>query len=64
MLTRAEGIWNQENVMSALGALTLAIFTRPAAEGGLGWSSGEVEVLLKGVREDLRNTDIHAYWRM
>lgn len=49
---------------NALGALTLAIFTRPTAEGGLGWSSEEVEVLLAGVRKDMKNTSIHAYWEM
>lgn len=49
---------------NALGALTLAIFTRPKAEGGIGWSREEVEVLLAGVRKDMRNTGIHAYWQM
>lgn len=51
-------------MVNALGALTLAIFTRPEAEGGLGWSRDEVEVLLAGVRDDMRNTRIHAYWQV
>lgn len=34
------------------------------SEGGLGWSREEVEVLLAGVRRDLKNTSIHAYLRV
>ena len=49
---------------NGLGALTLALFTRPIAEGGLGWSRGAVESLLEGVKEDLADTRIHAYWAM
>lgn len=63
-LTRGSGIWNLENMVSALGALTLALFTRPENEGGLGWTREEAEVLLAGVRKDLKNTSIHAYWQM
>lgn len=59
-----KGIWNQENMVNALGALTLALFTRPKTEGGLGWSRDEVEVLLAGVRKDMKNTSIHAYWKV
>ena len=44
--------------------MTLAILTRPEAEMGLGWLREEVEVLLAGVRNDMRNTNIHAYFRM
>ncbi|PKS05133.1 hypothetical protein jhhlp_008500 [Lomentospora prolificans] len=58
------GIWNTENILNALGALSLAIFTRPKAEGGLGWSIAELELLLAGVRKDLRDTSIHAYWQI
>ena len=57
-------MWNMENINSALGALSLAIFTRPKSEGGLGWSTEQVEVLLAGVRKDMKNTSIHGYWRM
>ncbi|MBE3045128.1 hypothetical protein IMZ48_21760 [Candidatus Bathyarchaeota archaeon] len=45
-----------------IAAWTLAAFTRPTEEGGLGWAREEVEVLLAGVRANLRNTSIHAYF--
>lgn len=64
MLTWIIGIWNQENMVSGLPAMSYAVFTRPKSEGGLGWSRDEVEVLLAGVRKDMRNTNIHAYWRV
>jgi hypothetical protein len=38
------------------------MFTRPKAQGGLGWSVEELEVLLAQVRKDLKNTKIHSYW--
>ena len=63
-LTRITGIWNLENLISALPAFSFAVFTRPTAEGGLGWSREETEVLLAGVRLDMRNTDIHSYLRV
>ncbi|KAK3331848.1 S-adenosyl-L-methionine-dependent methyltransferase [Cercophora scortea] len=56
------GIWANENALSALHALSLAIFTRPKGEGGLGWTVPELEALLDGVRKDMSNTRIHAYW--
>ena len=51
-------------MVNGLSAASLAIFTRPKEEKGLGWTRTEVEVLLAGVRKDLRNTSIHAYFRM
>lgn len=57
-------MWVYENTLEGLHALSAAIFMRPKDEGGLGWSEVEVEVLLAGVRNDLRNTNIHAYWPM
>lgn len=53
-----------ENFANALGAVSLAVLTRPTSEKGLGWSREEVEVFLADVRKDLRNTDIHAYFPM
>jgi len=44
-------------MLQALQALSLMLFTNV-----LGWSVPEVEVLLAGVRKDLRNKQIHAYW--
>ena len=64
-LTRKKkGIWTLENTRDGVAAWSLAAFTRPLDEGGLGWSNEEVEVLLAGVRADLKNTSIHAYWRL
>jgi len=55
------GIWSHHNTMKVLSALSLAVFTR---EGFLGWQLEELELLLAGVRKDLRNRKIHAYWRI
>lgn len=53
-----------DNYLTGISAWTLAIFTRPTSENGLGWSREEVEVLLAGVRTDVMNTKIHAYVRV
>ncbi|SPO06248.1 related to methyltransferase [Cephalotrichum gorgonifer] len=58
------GIWNQENILNALQALSLAIFTRPKEQGGLGWTAAELELLLVGVRKDMKDRSIHGYWRI
>ena len=58
------GMWNLENMLSGLAAVSLAIFTRPVEENGLGWSQVELEVLLATVRNDFKNTGIHAYFPM
>lgn len=59
-----KGIWTQENIINGIAGMSYAVFTRPKSEGGLGWSREEVEVLLAGVRNDMRNTSIHAYIQM
>ncbi|KAK4449055.1 S-adenosyl-L-methionine-dependent methyltransferase [Podospora aff. communis PSN243] len=51
------GIWTLENISSGLHGLSSAVFTRV-----LGWSPEELEVLLAEVRNDIKNTKIHAYW--
>ncbi|KAI7759014.1 hypothetical protein LZL87_010009 [Fusarium oxysporum] len=56
------GIWAQQNTLDALAALSLAVFTRPDGQGGLGWSKEEVEVFLTDVRKDIKNVNIHSYW--
>ncbi|ENH70097.1 hypothetical protein FOC1_g10004080 [Fusarium oxysporum f. sp. cubense race 1] len=56
------GTWAQQNTLDALAALSLAVFTRPDGQGGLGWSKGEVEVFLTDVRKDIKNVNIHSYW--
>lgn len=53
------GAFNHVNIMDALQAVTLALFTRT-----LGWKAGEVEVLLANVRKDLRNPHIHPYYNL
>ncbi|MCJ1361934.1 hypothetical protein MMC16_001035 [Acarospora aff. strigata] len=53
------GAFNHVNILDALQAVTLALFTRV-----LGWSAEEVEVLLAGVRRDLKNPRIHAYYNL
>jgi len=58
------GMWTYENGVAALQALSLAIFTRPKDEGGLGWRMEEVELLLAQVRKDFKDRSIHAYWPM
>ncbi|KAH7124760.1 S-adenosyl-L-methionine-dependent methyltransferase [Dactylonectria macrodidyma] len=55
------GMWVYENSMQVLEPLSLAIFTRPKGEGGLGWSLEELQVLLAGVRKDFKNLGIHMY---
>lgn len=53
------GGWTLENVLSGLSALSLALFTRV-----LGWTCEEVELFLIDVRQDLKNKNIHGYWRI
>ena len=63
-LTWTIGIWNSENMPNVVSAFSLAVFTRPKSEGGLGWSREQAEVLFASVRRDMRNTDIHSYFRV
>ncbi|KAM0494936.1 hypothetical protein ACHAP8_008314 [Fusarium lateritium] len=56
------GTWAQQNTLDALSALSLAVFTRPDGQGGLGWEREEVEVFLTDVRKDIKNVNIHSYW--
>ncbi|KAI9772568.1 MAG: hypothetical protein M1839_002450 [Geoglossum umbratile] len=51
------GLWNYANLLEGLHGFTIALFTR-----ALGWTDAEVEVFLPGVRDDMRNRKIHAYW--
>ncbi|KXH67224.1 TAM domain methyltransferase [Colletotrichum salicis] len=50
------GLWTQDNFGSALQGLCMALFTRV-----LGWTREEVEVFLINVRNDVKNTNHHAY---
>ncbi|KAH7153363.1 S-adenosyl-L-methionine-dependent methyltransferase [Dactylonectria macrodidyma] len=56
------GMWAHHNTLDALAAITLAVFTRPEGQGGLGWTNEEVEVFLIDVRKDIKNYSIHSYW--
>ncbi|WYZ35903.1 hypothetical protein EsH8_X_000550 [Colletotrichum jinshuiense] len=51
------GSWNQEQLLPGLEALTLGLFTRV-----LDWSKEETMVFCASVREDLKDTNTHAYW--
>jgi hypothetical protein len=52
-------MWVHEDIAPSLEGLSYAAFTR-----GLGWSKEETEVFLAGVRKDINNTKLHAYWEM
>ncbi|KAK1460629.1 TAM domain methyltransferase [Colletotrichum cuscutae] len=51
------GAYNHENIVGAVEALAMALFTR-----ALRWSREEVEGFLGDVRRDLRNPEFHAYF--
>ncbi|KAI8411490.1 hypothetical protein FOFC_08084 [Fusarium oxysporum] len=53
------GAWNNENTRLVLESVTFAPLTR-----GLDWTIEEVNVLLAGVRKELNDPNIHAYWPM
>jgi hypothetical protein len=61
MLTKGVGVgmWSEHNFCGGLYGLSVALFTR-----ALGWTAEQLEVFLVGVRKDLRNRQIHAYWPM
>ncbi len=50
------GMWYREDLLVGLQGFTVAVLTR-----ALGMSKEEVEVLLVGVREDIRSNKIHIY---
>jgi hypothetical protein len=56
---REIGMWTCENSIGGVGGLSVALFTRV-----LGWSVEELETFLVGVRREMRDTKIHAYWNM
>lgn len=51
------GMWTQENFVSGIEAMSLALFTRI-----LGWTRDEVLIFVAHVRKDMRDQKIHAYW--
>jgi hypothetical protein len=50
------GLWAGQNILDGVHGMSMAILTR-----GLGWSKEAVEMLLVGVRNDLKNRHIHSY---
>lgn len=48
-----------ENIIKSLSGLSMALLTR-----ALGWSVHQVESFLAGVRRDMMNPHIHAYYNM
>lgn len=50
------GMWYREDLLSGLQGFTVAVLTR-----ALGMSVEEVELLLVGVREDIKSNRIHIY---
>ena len=53
---KLQAAWCQQNLLDGLNAMSMALFTRV-----LGWSMERIEVLLAGVRNDLKDRKIHAY---
>lgn len=51
------GLWTQASVLPGLEGMSLALFTRV-----LGWTREETLVFCAEVRQDVKNTGIHAYW--
>ncbi len=52
-----KGTWNHENIAGAVYGLSVALFTR-----GLAWSVKELEAFLVGVRKEMKDPKIHAYF--
>ncbi|OBT51722.1 hypothetical protein VE04_07555 [Pseudogymnoascus sp. 24MN13] len=51
------GAWEMENLLSNLEGMTMRVFQK-----ALGWTPEEVSVFLVGVRKEIRDRSIHAYW--
>jgi DNA-directed RNA polymerase specialized sigma24 family protein len=52
------GRYQQAMMLEALDAYSYALFTRI-----LGWSTAQIQVLLAGVRKELRDQKFHGYSR-
>jgi len=49
-------LWMQQDLLDGLHGMSVGLLTR-----GLGWSTERVELLLVGVRNDIKNRNIHTY---
>jgi SAM-dependent methyltransferase len=57
---RLQATWWAQNFLDGIHGWSMTIITR-----GMGWTAAEVEVLLAGVRNDVRNyRNVHAYVEM
>ena len=54
--TELQAAWCCQNLLDDLNAISMALFTRV-----LGWAPERIELLLAGVRNDLKDRRIHAY---
>lgn len=54
---RLVGAFEQENLWVNLDGISLRVFQK-----GLGWSAEETSVFLAGVRKDIKDRRIHAYY--
>ena len=52
------GLWQYAQFMDALHGIAMGAFTKI-----LGWPREQVEEMLDGVREDIKDQKIHGYWR-
>lgn len=53
------GLWSLANSLDGLEGFSMAYFTRV-----LGWQADEVQIFLIGVRDDMKNRQIHSYCPM
>jgi len=53
------GRMQEQNIVSGLGGLSMAYFSRV-----LGWSKNEIEVYLVDVRRSISDRDVHAYHKV
>ncbi|KAL2217732.1 methyltransferase [Thermoascus aurantiacus ATCC 26904] len=53
------GLYNQANILEALGSYTYALLSRV-----LHWNRLEIEVLLAGVRREIKDVSIHSYTKV
>jgi len=53
------GLWTLANILDGLEGFSMALFTRV-----LGWQPEEVQRFLVGVRQDVKNRQIHNYYNI
>ena len=53
------GLFEMVNMDEGLEGLTMMLFTR-----ALEWSPERVQLFLKGVREEVKNKEVHSYYHL